>query len=111
MTKQRTAMSTRRKRSARPAESRLTLGLAVESDKTSGEVLAAYFFIRPGKSAFVKEFGDGVAYADYNRKGILLGIELLGPCAITVLDQISRKEAKPIKNFIRNAVPREMALM
>ncbi len=44
--------------------------------------------------------------ADYDPNGHLLGIEILAPCEIAVLDKIARRESKPIKNFLRNSIPR-----
>jgi hypothetical protein len=92
------------------AKEALRMGLSVSTDNESGEVLAVYFRVRQGKSAVTKEYGKGLAYADFDKKGNLLGVELLGPCEITVLDTIARKEPKPVKEFLRGAVPRRMAL-
>jgi hypothetical protein len=44
-----------------------------------------------------------------NIHGNLLGIEVLPPSDIAVLDKIVRQESKPVKNFLRNSIPREMA--
>jgi len=88
---------------------RFNFGLSVSTDRETGETLAVYFRIRNGQVAETKEFADGSAFADYDRQGRLLGIELLGPCEITVLDRIARKEPKA-KKFIRNAIPRHMAI-
>ncbi|MGH7135903.1 MAG: hypothetical protein ACREHD_09195 [Pirellulales bacterium] len=48
------------------------------------------------------------AFANYNRKGELLGIELLGPCRLSVLDRVAK--SKPVRDFVRRVTPREMAL-
>jgi uncharacterized protein YuzE len=82
--------------------------LTLSINKMTGRVSAAYFYIRRGKSAQVKEFAEGRAFADYDRKGQLLGIELLAPCEIKVLDRIASKEPIAIKNFLRGSAPREM---
>src|SRR5205807_2776938 len=88
---------------------RITMHADVEVDET-GKVEAVYFYIRPGKAAETREYAEGKALADYDRKGRLLGIELLAPCEATILDKISRKEPAPIKKFLRGSIPREMAL-
>jgi uncharacterized protein YuzE len=89
---------------------KIILEVSTQVNYETGDVSAVYFYIRPGKSALVKEFAGGCAFADYDRNGHLLGIEILAPCQIAVLDKIARRESKPIKNFLRNSIPREMAL-
>jgi hypothetical protein len=61
-----------------------------------------------GEVAETKEIKEGVAYADYDSAGLLLGIELLGPCQVEVLDRIGQTEPEPIKRFLRGAAPREL---
>lgn len=84
--------------------------VSTEVEEGTGSILAVYFQIRKGQAFKVKEFADGRAFANYDVKGKLLGVELLGPCEITVLDQIARKEPRA-KSFIRKSIPREMALV
>jgi uncharacterized protein YuzE len=92
------------------AQEKLALSLSVETDSASGGILAVYLNVREGKAAVTKEFKNGLAYADYDRKGRLLGIEMLGPCEIKVLDRIVRKESQRIKHFLHDHVPRGMAI-
>ena len=80
----------------------------VETNNETGAIEAVYFRIRDGKSFKTKEYANGSAFADFNRKGELLGVELLGPCNIRVLDQIAKNETTPAKRFVRSAIPREM---
>ena len=40
-----------------------------------------------------QEISDGVVYADYDAAGMLLGVEMLGPCATEVLGGVADKEA------------------
>lgn len=79
----------------------------VETDNRTGEVLAVYFLIRKGKSAEVREFCDGKAFADYDSKGTLLGIELLAPCKLRLLDKIEGTEPE-VRRFVKRAAPRAM---
>jgi len=88
----------------------LDLRADIEVDNKTGKVVAVYFYVRRGKVAETKEYVEGKALADYDRKGNLLGIELLGPCKVQVLDKISRREPASIKNFLRGSIPRDMAL-
>lgn len=89
---------------------KLTLRADFEVDGQTGKVEAVYFYIRPGKAAETREYADGRALADYDRKGNLLGIELLGPCEVAILDKIIRREPKPVKTFMRDSIPRGLAL-
>lgn len=90
------------------------LKLHVETDNRTGEILAVYFQIRRGKAATVNELQDGVAYANYDRKGRLLGIELLEPCEVQCLTRIAEKEPAKfqnrVKNFFKSSIPRKMML-
>ena len=89
---------------------KIALRADIEVDEQTGKVVAVYFYIRPGKAAETREYADSRALADYDRQGNLLGIELLGPCEVAILDKISRKEPAPVKHFLRGSIPREMAL-
>ena len=74
-------------------------------DNQTGELLAVYFRVRKAKVHQTIEIVDGYAYADYNRRGELIGIELLGPCDVSVVDKI-RKADVAAKSFIRSSAPR-----
>ncbi len=87
----------------------LALGMLVQTDARNGNLTAVYFQVRKGKAAQVKELAGGNAFANYNARGQLLGVELLAPCDIAVLDRIARKESNKVRNFFRQSVPRHMA--
>jgi hypothetical protein len=89
-------------------KSEFRFGLSVETNDLTGEVIAVYFQLRAGKVAATKECKEGVAFADYDRDGKLLGVELLGPCEIEVLDKIAKQ--KPARDFLRRSVPQGMLL-
>ena len=86
--------------------------LSVETDNDTGRVIAVYFQVRKGKAATVREYANGQAFANYNSGGELLGVELLAPCNIRVLDKIANTASVSIrertKRFLRSSVPREM---
>jgi hypothetical protein len=88
--------------------------VTLETDKSTGELLAVYFQIRRGKATTVKEVVDGAAFANYDRKGRLLGVELLAPCKITVLNQLAAREPEQyrgkIKRFINDSMPKKMVV-
>ena len=82
--------------------------LEASVDEKTGGVVAVYLRVRTGEVAETKEITEGIAYADYDAAGLLLGIELLGPCQAEVLDRIGQSEPEPVKRFLRGAAPREM---
>jgi uncharacterized protein YuzE len=84
------------------------LRLEVSFNETTGEPVAAYLRVREGKVAETKELSDGVAFADYSDDGFLLGIELLAPCEVTVIDRLAEKEPEPIRQFLRESVRRPL---
>jgi uncharacterized protein YuzE len=87
----------------------LTFAVKVEVEKSTGRILAAYFQVRAGKVARTEEFANGNVFADYNRKGELLGIEQLGPCDARVFNRIAAKD-KRIRDFLKATVPAAMAI-
>ncbi len=80
--------------------------ISVETNNRTGEVMAVYFQIRAGTSHEVKEHEEGNVFADYDRRGRLLGIEMLGPCRGRVLDRIAGEA--PVKRFVKKGIPRGM---
>ncbi len=82
-------------------------GVSVETDTRTGEILAVYFSFRKGESAVTKELSDGDAFADYDSKGNLLGLELLSPCSGRLLTKIEGMEPESRK-FLKDSAPRAM---
>jgi hypothetical protein len=87
---------------------KLSFGILVVTNKQTGKIMSVYLQVREGKAVEVHEVCEGAAFANYNRKGELLGIELLAPCHIGVLAKVSRDAN--VKRFIRNGIPRQMEL-
>jgi len=87
---------------------KITLFTTTDVDKETGLILAVYFRVRTGEAAETREFAGGSAFADYDSKGRLLGVEILAPCEVTVLDKISKEEPKPVKTFLRGSMPVQM---
>jgi hypothetical protein len=82
--------------------------LSVSVDETTGMIRAAYIRIRAGDVADTHEVAEGRAFADYDAQGLLLGIELLAPCEVAVLDRIAEREPEPVRRFVRGSPPREL---
>jgi uncharacterized protein YuzE len=84
--------------------------LTVSVNKETGSIRAAYLRVREGEVAETREISEGRAFADYDASGMLLGIELLGPCEAAVLDQIAAQEPEPVRQFVKGSAPRELIL-
>jgi len=84
----------------------LELGVSIETEDQTGEILSVYFHVRKGWAKTTKEYVEGIVFADYDKEGKLLGIEMLAPCEITVLDQIARSQR--VKKFVHRSIPRGM---
>jgi hypothetical protein len=82
--------------------------LEASVDEKTGRVVAVYLRVREGEVAQTKEVKEGVAFADYDSQGLLLGMELLGPCHVDILDSVSEKEPEAVKQFLRGGAPREL---
>lgn len=80
----------------------------VSVDEQTGRVQAVYFYVREGTTAETREIIEGRAMADYDAEGHLLGVELLAPCTVRILETIAEREPEPVKKFLRGAVPMEM---
>ncbi|MDX1968062.1 MAG: DUF2283 domain-containing protein [Planctomycetaceae bacterium] len=92
------------------AQNRPSFDLSVSVDRTSGRIDAVYIQLREGKAVDVREFAHGDAFANYDHAGHLLGIELLAPCKVNVLNKITREipqrdTRKQARQFIRSGVP------
>jgi len=82
--------------------------MEISFHETTGDPVAAYLRIRVGKIANTREISEGVAFADYEADGSLLGIELLAPCDAEVLERVSESEPESVRQFLRYGVRKEM---
>lgn len=82
----------------------------VSIDENTGIVRTAYCRIRSGEVADTREVLEGRAFADYDAKGFLLGVEILAPCKVEILDRLVECESEPIKRFMRGSPPKELLL-
>ena len=81
--------------------------LSISTDRRTGRLIAVYFQVRRGQATKVREFAGGNALANYDDEGDLLGIELLGPCSVSAVDKIAKKD-KVVRQFVRQNAPRRM---
>jgi hypothetical protein len=80
--------------------------LEASFDSKTGCVVAVYLRVRSGPVGKTEEIREGVAYADYAADGSLLGVELLGPCDVEVLERIARTEPERVRGFLKSGAPR-----
>lgn len=90
----------------------LKFGVEVTVDEATGRPISVYFQVRKGKVHETREFAGGSAFADYSSKGQLLGIELIGPCRVSIVDQLAANEPQSVKRdaklFMKNTGPRQL---
>lgn len=91
------------------APTQFSFGVSVEVDNRTGRILAVYCRVRKGRHHETRELVANKVFADYNTRGELLGVELLAPISVAVLDRVTCNEPQS-RDFIRRSVPREMAL-
>ncbi len=77
----------------------ISLSIDVTMDERTNKPLAAYIKIRDGFSAETRVVEPGKAFADYDDDGDLLGIELLAPCSVSVLDRITDGQPEPYRHL------------
>jgi hypothetical protein len=82
--------------------------LEVSYNETTGDPVAAYLRIREAPVFKTEEISEGIAFADYGPDGFLVGIELLAPCPLAVLDRVAANEPESVRNFLRAGVRKEM---
>ena len=82
--------------------------LKVSFSEKTGEPVAACLRVRDGKVVETREVSEGVAFADFADDGRLLGIELLAPCSLAVLDRLGEHESEPVRRFLRGGPPRDL---
>ena len=84
--------------------------VSVSTDESTGKLIAAYLYVRAGKSVETIEIEEDRAYADYDAAGQLIGVELLAPCHVKVLDRLTEKESDEVREFLHSSPPRSLVL-
>ena len=83
---------------------RISPDVTLSVNESTGKVEAAYIRLRPGVAHETREADEsGNAFADYDEGGVLLGIELLAPCSVRVLDKIAEGQPEPFRHPSRYA--------
>jgi uncharacterized protein YuzE len=82
----------------------------ISLDEETGKLIAVYLRVREGATEETVELEEDAAYADYDADGQLLGVELLAPCAVEVLDKLTQSEPDDVREFLHASPPRAMVL-
>jgi len=81
------------------------------SARDDGTLEAAYVRVGDGSVARTKEIVEDVLLADYDRRGKLLGIEILSPVKLSAVTRLVDPPRRPsFRKFIRRAAPQEFVL-
>jgi uncharacterized protein YuzE len=83
------------------------LSLTLDS---SGQVEAAYLRLGPGKVSRTREIEPDVLLADFNSRGMLVGIEVLAPVRLVDLTRlITQSRRTVVRRVFRQAAPQLLA--
>jgi len=81
------------------------------SGRDDGTLEALYVLIRLDKVACTKEIIKDILLADYNKKGDLVGIEVLAPVRITKLTKlVDKPKQRSFRKFVEQNAPEELVL-
>ena len=92
---------------------KLRFKASISLDEETGKLVAVYLRVREGTAEETVELEEDVANADYDAEdaeGQLLGVELLAPCAVQVLDKVTQSEPDDVREFLHASPPRAMVL-
>ena len=76
-----------------------------------GGIQAVYITVRNNKVAKTKEIVEDTLLADYDRRGRLVGIEILGPVKIRrITPLVEQTQRRRFARFVRQGAPGGMLL-
>lgn len=79
------------------------------SGRSDGTLEAMYIRLRQGTVARTEEIEEDVLLCDFDRRGNLLGIEILAPVKLRNLTKlVSPPVRTPFRRFVGQAVPEEL---
>ena len=91
------------------AKSRGQTGIQFEMSLTAGpngRLRTAYIHLRKAKAARTKEIVEDTVLADYDSRGRLVGIEILGPVQIRVLASLVETPYRAaFRRFAKESIP------
>ena len=82
------------------------------SGRNDGTLEAVYITVRDGKAHRTKVIVEDIVLADYDKRGRLIGIEILAPVRISKLTPlVEQNRRKPFRNFVKTQAPEELVLV
>lgn len=78
-----------------------SFSVRVQVHPRTGQPMAAYFHICDGKAAEVREVVKDTVFANYGRRGQLLGVELLAPCKKILLTKLAADAPQAIRQAVK----------
>ena len=81
------------------------------SARNDGTVEAVYILVRDNKAVRTKEIVEDVLLADYDSRGQLVGIEILGPVKLLeITPLVEEPRRRPFRRFVKERAPDELVL-
>lgn len=81
------------------------------SARNDGTLEAVYICVGDGKVARTEEIIEDILLADYNRRGDLVGIEILAPVKIQrITSLVDQPRRRTLRRFIKERAPEELVL-
>ena len=81
------------------------------SGRNDGTLEALYIRMLTDKVAYTEEVVEDILLADYNKKGELVGIEVLAPVRISKMTKLVDKPQKTsFRKFVKQSAPEELVL-
>ena len=79
------------------------------SARSDGTVEAIYILLRDERVFRTEEVRPDILLADYNRRGDLVGIEVLAPVKLSALSRlVEESQRRPFRRFVRERAPEEL---
>ena len=81
------------------------------SASQDGAIQAVYILVRDNKAARTEEIVEDRLLADYDSRGQLVGVEILGPVKIAKITRLVQEpRRRPLRRFIREQAPDGLVL-
>lgn len=81
------------------------------SARNDGTVEAVYILLKDDRAARTEEIIEDILLADYNRRGELVGIEILAPVKITKITRlVDEPRRKYLRRFVQARAPHELVV-
>ncbi len=81
------------------------------SASADGAVQAVYIRLHSNKIARTREIVEDIVMADYDRRGQLVGIEILAPVRLQIISRlVDQPRRRPFRRFVKEQAPENLVL-